>query len=170
LQALDGGRLTLCLWSSGCSHTDPLDKKVESGDFVSFSIWESKAESNLLPEQVADLKQALQEYRFHIMAAGTAHGGEAIEADLLQEIDGKTLRAVILTGLGWGLDRSDAERAQLDDSLKKNAQMTTRAGDTASANYLSDLHERQVNRLAAATEEVRKTRERITAETAPAAH
>jgi hypothetical protein len=79
------------------------------------------------------------------------------------------VREVILQGLGWGLDRAEAERALLEDSLKKNAQMTTKPGDTASSNYLSDLHGRQVARLDAAAEEVKKTRERIAAETAPAA-
>jgi len=43
--------------------------------------------------------------------------------------------------------------------------MTTKPGDSDSANYLSDLRERQTNRLEAATEEVNRTRARITAET-----
>jgi hypothetical protein len=153
---------------AGCGSGDPLDHKVDSGNQMEFSMWEAKVEGNLTPEQVADLKASLQEYRFHIMADGTAHGSEAIEAALMDSINGKTLRAVILQGLGWELDRSEAERATLEDSLKKNAQMYTRPGDTASANYLSDLHERQVARLNAAAEEVKKTRDRIAAETAPA--
>jgi hypothetical protein len=146
-----------------------MEHKVNSADQVSFSIWESKAESSLAPDQVADIKAALQEYKFHIMADGSAHGSEAIDAAALEMINGKTLREVILQGLNWELDRTEAERAKLEDSMKKNAQMTTRPGDTASANYLSDLHDRQVARLEAAAEEVKKTRERITAETAPAA-
>jgi hypothetical protein len=153
---------------AGCGG-NPLDHKVDSGDQVAFSMWESKVEANLTPEQVTDLKAALQEYKFHIMADGSAHGGEAIEAALMESINGKTVREVILQGLGWGLDRAEAERALLEDSLKKNAQMTTKPGDTASSNYLSDLHGRQVARLDAAAEEVKKTRERIAAETAPAA-
>jgi hypothetical protein len=152
---------------AGCGGGDPLDHKVDSGDQISFSIWESKAEASLTPDQVADMNTALQEYKFHIMAEGTAHGSEAIEAALMDAINGQTLRGIMLQGLGWELDRAEAERARLEDSLKKNAQMSTKPGDTASANYLSDLHERQVARLAAATEEVRKTRERIAAETAP---
>jgi hypothetical protein len=154
--------------ASGCGG-DPLERKVISTDQVSFSIWESKAEESLTPDQAADMKAALQEYKFHIMAADTAHGSEAIEAAVLDMINGKTLREVILQGLGWELDRSEAERAKLEDAMQKNAQMTTRAGDTASANYLSDLHDRQVGRLQAAADEVKKTRERIAAETAPAA-
>jgi hypothetical protein len=160
---------TLVLGLSACSGGDPLEKKVDSGDQLAFSMWESKVESTLTPEQTEDLKAALQEGRFHIMAAGTAQGSDGIEAALMDSINGKTLRQVILQGLGWKLDRAEEERARLDDSLKKNAQMTTRPGDVDSAHYLQDLHERQVNRLAAATEEVKKTRERIAAETPSAA-
>lgn len=158
----------LCAAMAGCGPSDPLEKKVNSADNVSFAMWESKVEGDLTPDQAADLKQALQEGRFHIMAEGSVHGSDAIEEALMQAIDGKTLREVILQGLGWGLERSEAERARLEDSLKKNAQMTTRPGDTDSANYLADLHERQVARLEAATEEVKRTRERIAANTAPA--
>jgi hypothetical protein len=159
-----------CLFlTAGCGGGDPLDHKVVSGDQVSFSIWESKAEDSLTPDQVSDMKAALQEYKFHIMAEGSVHGSEAIEAALMDSINGKTLREIILQGLGWGLDREEAERAALEDSLKKNALMTTKPGDTASANYLSDLHDRQVARLEVATDEVKKTRDRISAETAPAA-
>jgi hypothetical protein len=158
----------LCMAVAGCGPSDPLEKKVNAADNLSFAIWETKAEGDLAPELAADMKQALQEYRFHIMAEGSVHGSEAIGDALMQMIDGKTLRQVILQGLGWGLERSEAERAQLEDSLKKNALMTTRPGDTASANYLADLRDRQVARLAAAAEEVKKTRERIAADTAPA--
>lgn len=146
-----------------------MDKKVQSADFVSFAIWEEKVEANLAPDQVADLKQALQETRFHIMAEDTAHGSEAVEAALMESIDGQTVRQVILKGLGWELDRAEAERARLEDSLKKNGQMTTKPGDVESASYLSDLRERQTNRLEAAAEEVTRTRARIAAETPPKA-
>jgi hypothetical protein len=155
---------------AGCGGANPLDKKINSADQVSFSMWESKIESDLTPEQVADLKAALQEGRFHIMVAGQVHGSEAIESALMDTINGRQLREVIIQGLGWQLDRADAERATLEDSLKKNALMTTKPGDIESKQYLEDLHDRQVTRLAAATEDVRKVKERIAAETAvPAA-
>jgi hypothetical protein len=159
----------LFLFLAGCGSTDPLERKVKSSDFVSFSMWEYKAESDLTPDQVADLKQALQEERFHIMAEDKAHGSEAIEDALMETIDGQTLRQVILQGLGYGLDRSEAERDRLEDSLKKNSGMTTRPGDTESASYLSELHDRQVARRDAAAADVRRTRDRIAANTAPAA-
>ena len=158
--------LVLCVALAGCGGGNPLDKKIDSGDQVSFSMWESKVESDLTPDQVADLKAALQEGRFHIMAKGDVHGSEAIESALMDSINGRQLREVILQGLGWQLDRSESERATLEDSLKKNALMTTRPGDVESKQYLEDLHDRQVTRLAAATEDVKKVRDRIAAETA----
>jgi hypothetical protein len=82
---------------------------------------------------------------------------------MLQMVDGQPLRHVFQEGLGWGLERSEAERSTLEAGMKSNALMRTRPGDTDSANYLADLRERQVKRLAAATDAVNHARESLAA-------
>jgi len=153
----------LCLGLSGCGPKDPLDAKIDAADSVSFNMWRSHAAGRLTSQQLGDLDHAIQGIRFRVMSVGQTTGSEEIEAATLKIVDGRSVREVLRTGLGWSLQLAEAERAVLEDSLRKNAQMTTRPGDTASANYLSDLHERQVARLEAATEEVARIRASLAA-------
>ena len=153
---------------AGCGPSDPLDAKVSAEDGVGFSMWRSHAAGDLSPEQLGDFDQAVQAIRIRVMSVGQTSGGEWIEEGMRRIVDGKTVREVLRTGLGWKLELADAERMALEDSLRKNAQMTTRPGDTASANYLSDLRDRQTGRLKAATEEVARIRARLSASGLPA--
>jgi hypothetical protein len=153
----------LALAASGCGPTDPLDGKVDAADDLALSMWRSKAEGDLSPQQLQDFDRSVQEIKFHIMAAGSASGAEAVGLAMRQSIDGQTLRHVLQQGLGWELERAEAERSTLETGMKQNALMTTRPGDTDSANYLADLKERQTVRLRAATDEVNHARERLAA-------
>ena len=136
---------------AGCGPSDPLERKVIADNSRSpFGCGEGRRPRDLAPARLADFEQAVQEFRFHIMAEGSVHGSDAVEDATLLLIDRQTVRHVMQQGLGWELERAEAERAQLEDSLKKNALMTTRLGDTASANYLADLRDRQVTDLAPA--------------------
>jgi hypothetical protein len=148
---------------SGCGPSDPLEGKVDAPNELSYSMWRSAAERDLTPEQVKDVDRSLQEIKFHLMAGGTVRGSEAVEAAALQMIDGQTVRHMLQQGLGWELDRAEAERSTLETGMKQNALMTTRPGDTDSADYLVALKERQTVRLKAATEEVDHARERLAA-------
>jgi hypothetical protein len=148
---------------AGCGPSDPLEAKVAANDDLGLSMWEGEASRDLTLGQMADFKLALQEIRFHIMATGAASGSKPVEDAMLQMINGQTVRHVLQEGLGWGLDRAEAERSTLEAGMKTNAQMRTRPGDTDSANYLSDLRERQVKRLSAATDEVNHARESLAA-------
>jgi hypothetical protein len=80
-----------------------------------------------------------------------------------QMINGLTVRQLLQRGLGWELDRAEAERSALETGMRQNALMTTRPGDTDSSEYLIALKERQTARLRAATDEVNRARERLAA-------
>jgi hypothetical protein len=148
---------------SGCAPSDPLDTKVIANDELGLSMWKGDVARSLTLRQAADIDLALQEIRFHIMATGAASGSKAVEDAMLQSVDGQTLRHVLQEGLGWGLERSEAERSTLEAGMKTNALMRTRPGDTDSANYLADLRQRQVKRLKAATDDVNHDRESLAA-------
>jgi hypothetical protein len=152
-----------CLAAAGCGPKDPLDAKVDAGDGLAFSMWRSGAEHDLAPQQVIDLDRSVQEIKFHIMAAGAASGGDAVDAAMRQIVNGLTVRQLLQKGLGWELDRAEAERNALETGMRQNALMTTRPGDTDSAEYLVALKERQTARLRAATDEVNHVRERLAA-------
>jgi hypothetical protein len=148
---------------AGCAPGDPLDTKVEASDALGLAMWQSRLASRLTPDQIETMNKALQEMRFHIMSAERTSGSEFIERTLVEETNGRTLREIERLGLGWELERAQAEWAALDDSLIKNSLMTTRPGDTDSADYLKSLHERQVARLHAAAAEVALTKARLAA-------
>jgi hypothetical protein len=149
--------------ATGCGPSNPLDEAVSAKDELGFTMWRGDASHDLSPEQVADIDRAMQEIRFHIMAGGTVHGSRDIEDAALQIVNGQTLRHVLQQGLGWELDRAEAERSKLEAGMKTNAQMRTRPDDTASQDYLTDLRSRQLARLKAATDEVNHARERLAA-------
>jgi hypothetical protein len=155
--------VVLAVAAAGCAPSDPLDAKVAANDELGLSMWQGEASRGLTVRQADDFKRALQEIRFHIMATGAASGSQPVEDAMLQMINGQTLRHVLQQGLGWGLDRSEAERSTLEAGMRTNALMRTRPGDTDSANYLTDLRERQVARLKAATDDVNHARESLAA-------
>jgi len=157
----------LGLLVAGCGPNDPLEAKVDASDYTSFTMWRSRASGRLTPEQLGDFDHAVQAIKIRIMSVGQTTGSEAIDGAMLNLVDGKTVREVLRTGLGWELQLAEAERATLEDSLRKNALMRTRPGDTASANYLSDLHDRQTARFEAATQEVARIRARLAADGLP---
>jgi hypothetical protein len=153
----------LACGTAGCGPSDPLETKVVANDELGLSMWRGEASRRLTLRQVADFDRALQEIRFHIMATGAASGSKPVEDAMLQAIDGQTLRHVLQEGIGWELERAEAERSTLEAGMKTNALMRTRPGDTDSANYLTDLRARQVTRLKAATDEVNQARESLAA-------
>jgi hypothetical protein len=152
-----------CAALAGCGPSDPLERRVQARDDLALSMWRSQAERDLTPQQVLDFDRSVQEIKFHIMATGSASGSDAVAAAMRALIDGQTVRHVLRQGLGWELERAEAERSALEAGMKQNALMTTRPGDADSANYLIDLRQRQTARLRAATEEVAHARERLAA-------
>ncbi len=152
-----------CAALAGCGPSDPLEGKVQARDDLALSMWRSQAERDLSPQQVLDFDRSVQEIKFHIMASGSASGSDAVAAAMRAMIDGQTVRHVLQQGLGWELARAEAERSTLEAGMKQNALMTTRPGDTDSANYLIDLKQRQTVRLRDATDEVAHARERLAA-------
>ena len=159
--------LVAVLAVSACGPSDPLEGKVDAVDYVTLSMWRSGAAGRLSPQQLADLDEAVQEIRFHVMAEGKVSGSAAVEEEALHVMEGQTVRHVLRQGLGWELERASAEKAALEVSMAQNALMRTRPGDTASAAYLSDLSDRQAARLRAATDQVNHARERLAAAGGP---
>jgi hypothetical protein len=157
------------LAAGACGPSDPLEGRVDAGDPLAFSIWRSEAAGRLTPAQLADLDKAVQEYRFHVMARGGASGSAAVEDAALRMIGGRSVRHVLRQGLGWALERASDEKAALEASMRQNALMRTRPGDTASEAYLADLADRQASRLRSAAAEVDHVRERLAAAGGPLA-
>lgn len=151
----------LWLAAAGCGPGDPLAMRVDAGDFLALSMWKSDASRRLTVRQLADFDEAVQEIKYRVMADGTASGGTNVDAASLGMIDGKTLGEVLRMGLGWELERVGSERDQLALAMDRNARLRTRPDDLRSQAYLSDLHDRQLERLHAADAAVAHVRERL---------
>jgi hypothetical protein len=152
-----------CLAAAACARREALGEKVDAGGYVNYSMWRSEAAGRLSPRQLADLDEAVQEIRFRVMAEGRASGSAAVDDAMFQRINGLTVRQVLASGFGLQLQRALAEESALEVSISRNSLMRTRPGDTASANYLSDLSDRQAARLKAAADQVSHARERLAA-------
>jgi hypothetical protein len=122
-----------------------MDLKVDSATDLSLNIWKSNASDRLSYEQWADFNEAFQQIKFQIMAQGTAKGSPAVEQAALDAMNGQTVRSVLEMGLDWELQCLEAEKAQRLNSIKSNARMTTRPGDTESQLYLSHLRDQQLD-------------------------
>jgi hypothetical protein len=153
----------LSLAAGGCAPRDPLDTRVSADTYTSFSIFMAKIGERLGPEGTKDLNEAVQEFRFRVMAEGKASGSDAVDEAMRQAIDGRTVGEVLRGGLGRELTRLEAERDQLRKSMAENALMRTRPGDHDSANYLTDLRQRQEVRLQAVSDGIARTRKKLAA-------
>ena len=153
----------LCLLLVGCGSSNPLDARITANDALGFSLWRAQHDSSLSPDQREMLDKALQEMRFHIMSAEETSGAEFIQATLMEEVDGRTVREVIQMGLGWELSRAKDEWTALKTGMERNARFRTKPGDTDSVDYLALLRERQATRLKAAADEIELTQSRLLA-------
>jgi hypothetical protein len=144
--------LLACLAAAGCATRDPLDDKVTADTPIALQMSLSRASDRLSEGQMADLREAIQELRFLVMAQGQASGSEAIEAALCAGIDGRTVRQVLVEGFGCQADRLGGERRQLEESARQNARLSVREGDIDSLEYLKTERERVERRLGQAAE------------------
>jgi hypothetical protein len=126
----------VCVALVGCGARDPLGARITAETPIGLQMWMTRAPSRLSPEQVGDLKEAMQELRFKIMSEGKVSGSEPVEVALCGEIDGRTVREVMVEGFGRQADRLSYERKALAVSARENARIAVRPGDTASAEYL----------------------------------
>ena len=144
--------LLACLAAGGCASRDPLDDKVAADSPIALQMWLSRAPGRLSPGQMGDLREAIQELRFAIMAQGTVSGSEPIEAALCGGIDGRSVREVLIAGFGNEAHRLGDERRLLAVSARENARLRTRPGDGASLEYLERERDRVARRLEEAAE------------------
>jgi hypothetical protein len=153
----------LSLGCSGCGPRDPLDLKVDSTTAISLNIWKSNAIGSLSDQQLTDFNEAFQEIKFGIMAQGTAKGALEIEQAALEAVNGRTVRSILETGLDSELQRLQSEKAERLSSMRSNARMTTRPGDTDSQLYLTRLHDRQLALLDEEALQIARVKSRLVA-------
>jgi hypothetical protein len=156
------------LATAGCVRNEPLDMKVRAGSPTAYSTWLTQAHGSLSPGRMRDLDEAIEEIRLKVSAEGKASGTDAVEGATLAAIDGRTVRDVLQFGLGWELFRLDAERGQLDHSMRDSAWTRIQKGDTDAGGPLYDLRRSQEARLKAAMDQIADLREKLASLSLPA--
>ena len=139
-----------CLFLSACSPSDPLKKTVHAGSQVDFDMWRGDVGYDLTPKQWKNFDEAVQELKLAIQIDHTASGGASVDATMLQEIDGKTVGAVIRMGLEHELKRVTSVLDEAEDHVRENSRLRTEPGDQASADRLAEIRAQQARMLAQA--------------------
>ncbi|HEY5079222.1 MAG TPA: hypothetical protein VII43_05220 [Opitutaceae bacterium] len=152
-----------CAASQGCGPPDPLEMTVDADSSVGFAMWKNKAADHLDAAQMADFEEAVREFKYEAMAKGAASGSEAVGEAALQAVNGHTVRDVMEMGLGWELSRLQAERRAQGTAASGNARARTKPGDTASAEFLQDLVQRQEARVREMDKEIASVRRKLVA-------
>ncbi|MGH8273822.1 MAG: hypothetical protein ACRES9_06160 [Gammaproteobacteria bacterium] len=145
----------------GCSGSDPLDQKVDAGSAHDFAMWRQRESDRLTNQQGDALNNAIDALKLKAQAQGAT--GDAIDENLRKDIDGKTVREVMQLGYSWKLATLDEQRSYVDSFLKQNADLTTKPGDTASADYLATRRDEQTARRRALDLQISELTEEIKA-------
>jgi hypothetical protein len=145
----------------GCRPADPLDEKVPARTSLDLMMWRADIARKQTPLERRELDDMIQELKFSVMLKGTATGSDGVEAEVRAEIDGATLREVLLKGHEAKRQRLDLEKTRLEVCIDANARLQTRPGDVPSADYLDHLREQQTARLETIARELRIANERL---------
>lgn len=145
---------------AGCQRGDPLDTKVGAATPLSFQQWRADVIQRLTTNQVRDLDTAVQEIRYKIMADGYS-GTDPVNEVFRDRVTGKTLRQLVEMGYTAKIDRIEHDHAALSNFINQNAQLVTRPGDLASADYLADRRRQQEDRLRKMEDELEETRKQM---------
>ncbi|HVU35366.1 MAG TPA: hypothetical protein VHE61_18155 [Opitutaceae bacterium] len=129
---------------AGCSQGNPLDDHADAGTPHDYAMWHQRESDRLTVPQSQALDTAIEQLKLKAQAGGAK--GDAIDDAMRKEINGKTVREVLQLGYSWGLATLEEQRTYVDQFIKQNAELTTKPGDTASADYLAERRDEQTSR------------------------
>jgi hypothetical protein len=135
----------LALIVAGCSKPAALSFRVSARSHDGYVAWKSTVRTDMGPWLEADFDDAVKEIGLRAQAGGTTDDANQ-EAKTLMLIDGRTVRGVIRTGLGWKLKRLLLEKEMLGNQLgsaNPNAAMPWEKWKSGQ----DDLHAHQRQRL-----------------------
>lgn len=139
-----------------CSRSSPLEEIVSGKDPSTFAIWRSRLTDDLSTEECKEFDFAVQEIKISITEAHVATGVEAVEAAMLRQVNGQTVRHVLQAGTRDRLARLKADRRMLEEFIKSNSEVQVGSDDYDGKARKRDLLEDQTRRLKAMVEEINR--------------
>ncbi len=164
--ALTSLLLLASLVLAGC-HKASRDDRIAAHDDTEFEEWVASHSAVLTPAETRELNEARQLIRFRVMQAHTGLPADEFAKAVYADIDGKTVREVLLTGNALQIGRVKAELANFQPQLKRFEtheadQSLSDEQKTYVANSLSTLHqkiqqrEEELTQLKARLEELKR--------------
>lgn len=153
--------LVLACGLVGCRPSNPLNQKISAHSAIDHNLWRANVRDSLSREQWDDFDEAIQEVRLKLMAEHVATLSAEVEAALWQKIHQRTLCDVMREGFEFKFGRLSADRVELLRVLNINASLRTRRGDTASANYLKELRQDDLDQIAALDAKIAKVQAKL---------
>ncbi len=136
------------LLGAGCHPDNPLDERVSARRPLDYTMWRARIADRLDATQAQELDAMVEEIRLGIMVEGRATGSEAIDEALRQQIDGRTLREVLVSGYEKKWQRLDLEKVRTEEFADKDAQLRFKPGDEESRAYIDGVVGKMKTRLA----------------------
>ena len=147
--------------ATGCRPTNLLDEKVDGRTPFGFVMWRAQIAERQTPQERQELSEMIQEVNYWVTTNGLATGSVAVDEAVRAEIDGITVRELLLKGYEAKRLRLDLEKVRLEDDVATNARLQTRPGDTDSADYLARVRQEQTDRLDKTIRELRFINKRL---------
>ena len=147
--------------ATGCRPTNLLEEKVDGRTPFGFVMWRAQIAEKQTPQERQELAEMIQEVSYWVTTNGIATGSVAVDEAVRAEIDGVTVRELLLKGYEAKRQRLDLEKVRLEDDVATNSQLQTRPGDTDSADYLARVRQEQTNRLDKIIRELRVINKRL---------
>jgi len=136
---------TFALIVAGCAKPAALSFRVSARNHGGYVAWKSTVRTDMGAWLEADFDDAVKEIGLRAQAGGTTDEANQ-EAKILALIDGRTVRSVIRTGLGWKLKRLLLEKEMLGNQLGSSDPNKVMPWDKWKSGQ-DDLHARQRQRL-----------------------
>ena len=156
-----GMLLLIGFCATGCRPTNLLDEKVDGRTPFGFVMWRAQIAEKQTPQERQELADMIQEVNYWVTTNRIATGSVAVDEAVRAEIDGVTVRELLLKGYEAKRQRLDLEKVRLEDDVATNSQLQTRPGDTDSADYLARVRQEQTDRLDKTIRDLRVINKRL---------
>ena len=105
-----GMLLLIGFCATGCRPTNLLDEKVDGRTPFGFVMWRAQLAEKQTPQERQELAETIQEVNYWVTTNGIATGSVAVDEAVRAEIDGVTVRELLLKGYEAKRQRLDLER------------------------------------------------------------
>jgi hypothetical protein len=156
-----GAILVIGFCCYGCRPVDLLDEKVSARTPFHLMMWKAHIGKKQTSQEQQELEDMIQELSLSVMINKAASGSEGVDAAVRAEIDGVTLRELLLQGYRARQQRLDLEKTRLEVCIDANSLRRTRPGDAASVAYLRHYIGQQMARLETIDRDLQFTAERL---------